>query len=244
MSDHWDIYFCNIEDKFASIVLDMDVWNEIDKSKFSFPKVVRIPIKKPGESGTPVDDEAELINELEDVLSQKIGGLAYNVGRMTINGIREVYYYFSSTYDLDKLAKEIFNEHNYEVEVFNIDEDNPWEFYFDFLYPDKFQLQHMGNRGVVDSLSESGDPLGESRRVDHWLYFNSELDRAGFEGKIITMGFNVELDRTDDSNEYVSQIYRNDYVDLHSINEVTDLLVNVSEEYEGRYDGWETIVLK
>lgn len=31
MSDHWDIYFCEIKGKFSSIVLDMDIWKEIEK---------------------------------------------------------------------------------------------------------------------------------------------------------------------------------------------------------------------
>ncbi|CAM4492381.1 DUF695 domain-containing protein [Paenibacillus tarimensis] len=245
MSDHWDIYFCSIEDNFASILLDMGVWNEVDKSQYSLGMGIRIPIKNPGESGTPASDEAELINELEDMLTQSLGHLAVNVGRMTTNGIREIYYYFSSPFDLDTLAREIFyKQHYYDIVVFNMEENTPWEFYFEFLYPDKYQLQHMGNRSVVDSLSESGDTLEEARRVDHWLHFNSDSQRKTFENRVRTMGFNVELDRTDDGNEYVVQIYRNDFVDLHSINEVTDLLVDLSKEFDGRYDGWETMVIK
>jgi regulator of RNase E activity RraB len=244
MSDHWDTYFCLIEDKFASIVLDMDIWREIDQSEYKLPVGVRIPIKNQGESGTPVGEEAEILNALEDQLTAKIGDSGFNVGRLTTNGCREIYYYLNSPYELEKTAYDIFKGNHYDVQVFQINENSPWEFYFDFLYPDNYQIQHMGNRKVVESLMNSGDLLEISRRVDHWLYFPSAILRARFEEKMISLGFEIVLARTDEGEEHLSQIYRNDYVDYNSINEVTDLLVNISEEFEGRYDGWETMVVK
>lgn len=244
MSDHWDIYFCTVEDQFASIVLDMDVGHEMDPMEYSYPMGLRIHIKNPGESGTPVGEEADLVNELEDLLTNEVAMIGINVGRLTTNGVRELYYYFNSPYNLMDKASRIFNEQGYTVEVIEIVEEDPWEFYYNFLYPNKYQLQHMGNCKVVDSLAESGDVLEESRRVDHWLFFNSNLDRTNFEIKAKALGFNIVVDRLDDKDEYVSQIYREDYVNLHSINEVTDILVDLSEAYNGRYDGWETMVIK
>ena len=242
MSDHWDTYFCFIEDKFASIVLDMDIWREIDQNEYRLPMGVRIPVKNQGESGTPVGEEAEIL--FEDRLTAKIGETGFNVGRLTTNGFREIYYYFNSPYELEKTAFDIFKGNHYDVQVFQINENSPWEFYFDFLYPDKYKIQHMGNRKVVESLMNSGDLLEVPRRVDHWIYFPSDFLRSRFEEKMISFGFEPVLARSDAGEEYLSQIFRNDYVDYNAINDVTDLLVNVSEEYEGRYDGWETMVIK
>ncbi|WP_018758021.1 DUF695 domain-containing protein [Paenibacillus terrigena] len=221
----------------------MDNWKEIEKSEYPHLKVLRIPIKNPGERGTPINEEADLINDLEDKINNEIIDFGFNVGRITTYGLRDVFYYFSKQYELDKVAEKYFLEHGYEIEALNIKEKNPWDFYFDFLYPNKYQIQHMGNRNVVDRLRESGDKLEKSRRVDHWIYFQSTEDKNNFEAKVKLLGFNINSNPSNDDRIY-SQIYRHDYVDFHSINEVTDSLVDLAGECNGDYDGWETMVIK
>lgn len=242
MSNHWDMYFCSIEDKFASIVLDMDIWKEIEREEYPVLKALRIIIKNPEASGTPHNEEAEVMNDLEDLVTDEIQESGFNVGRLTTDGVRDVYYYFSRQIDLRQISNKHFSEHGYEIEIFDINEDNAWDFYFEFLYPDKYQIQHMGNRKVIDSLSKSGDLLEEARRVDHWIYFNTTLDRDSFITKAKTLGFNDETDYTDNDRIY-AQINRVDHVDFHSVNDVTDLLVELAGEFNGEYDGWETMVI-
>lgn len=243
MSNHWDIYFCEIEGKFASIVLDMDIWKEIEKSEYPHPMVLRIRIKNPGTSGTPINEEAELINDLEDKINDGIIGFGFHVGRATSDGIRDVFYYFSKPYELEKAAEKVFSEHGYEIEVLHIEEENPWDLYFDYLYPDKYQIQHMGNRKVVEQLQESGDTLENERTVEHWIYFQSIEDKENFDAKVKLEGFDVESAPSNEEKIY-SQISRSDYVDYHSINEVTDVLVDIAGECNGEYDGWGTTVVK
>ncbi|MDU5142972.1 MAG: DUF695 domain-containing protein [Paenibacillus dendritiformis] len=243
MSDHWDIYFCDIQGKFSSIVLDMDIWKEIEKSEYPHPMVMRIPIKNPGKSGTPIHEEAELLNDLEDKITNEISGFGFLVGRITTDGLRDVFYYFSKPYELEKVAEKYFIEHGYEIQVHHIEEENPWDFYFEYLYPNKYQLQHMGNRKVVDQLRESGDTFENSRRVDHWIYFQSTEDKENFDAKAILLGFNIDSDPSHDE-KMCTHIYRSDYVDFHSINQVTDILVDLAGECNGEYDGWGTTVVK
>jgi len=243
MSDHWDIYFCEIEGKFASVVLDMDIWKEIEKSEYPHPMVLRIRIKNPGESGTPINEEAELINDLEDKINDESAGFGFHVGRVTTDGMRDVFYYFSKPYELEKAAETYFLEHGYEIEVLHLEEENPWDFYFEYLYPDKYQIQHMGNRKVVDQLRESGDTFEDVRQVDHWVYFQSIEDKEYFDAKVKLLGFEIDSDAPNDDKIY-SHIYRSDYVDFHSINEVTDILVDLAGECHGEYDGWGTTVVK
>ncbi|MGG3840505.1 ribonuclease E inhibitor RraB [Paenibacillus thiaminolyticus] len=126
---------------------------------------------------------------------------------MTTHGLRDVFYYFSKPYELEKVAEMYFIEHGYEIEVHNIEEENPRDFYFEFLYPNKYQLQHMGNRKVVDQLRESGDTFENSRRVDHWIYFKSTEDKENFDAKAILLGFNIDSDPSHDER-MCSHIYR------------------------------------
>jgi regulator of RNase E activity RraB len=97
----------------------------------------------------------------------------------------------------------------------------------------------MGNRRVVDSLQESGDKLETPRKVDHWLYFNSSEMLQQFKERIKEEGFNIEDEsgQKDEDGKYSLHISRTDAVDFHSINEVTDLLVELAEQFEGEYDG-------
>lgn len=70
MSEHWDIYFGYIEEKIASFVLDMDVWQEIDTEEYRQAIAVRLKINEPNEEGFPIGSEAEKINEMEDSLNE------------------------------------------------------------------------------------------------------------------------------------------------------------------------------
>ena len=47
MSQHWDIYFDYINEKVASIVLDMDVWKEINTEKYRQALTVRLILQQP-----------------------------------------------------------------------------------------------------------------------------------------------------------------------------------------------------
>jgi len=243
MSDHWDIYFTTIEDQFASVVLDMDIWKEVDQCKFPFPIALRIEIQNPSESGVPVDQEAELINELEDMIINEIEGIGYNVGRVTTNGIRDLFFYFNNSFDLNSLAKPLFKEYGYNIGTFNLDEEEPWGFYFGFLYPNKYEIQHMGNRSVLDNLRESGDSLEDPRRVEHWIEFDDITDKIEFIKKVKSLNFKIE-DEQEATDEIILQIYRTDRVDPQSINDITDMFVELVEEFNARYDGWETQVIK
>lgn len=249
MSEHWDVYFGYIEDQLASVLLDMDIWQEIDTEEYKHASCLRVKLKDANEDGFPSDAEAERLNKLEDAVIEFLYGKnVVNVGRVTTNGARDVIFYADQNQlgCLTESAERFMKPAGYEFEIFEIEEDETWEFYFDFLYPDPFQQQQMGNRQVIDALEESGDSLTTPRKVEHWLYFEHPKMMRRFAKAIKKEGFFIERE-TKEMNEdgkYEITISRKDRVDFDSINEVTDLLVEVSERYEGEYDGWETFVVK
>jgi hypothetical protein len=99
-----------------------------------------------------------------------------NVGIITIYGIRDIIFY--STLGEDEVlvleANGYYQSLGYEVEVFKIEKETNWEFYFEFLYPNPYQFQHMGNHSVLEALEESGDKLGVPRKVEHIVLFQNE----------------------------------------------------------------------
>ncbi|MFS0644802.1 DUF695 domain-containing protein [Siminovitchia sp. 179-K 8D1 HS] len=249
MSENWEVYFGYIEDRLASVLLDMDIWQEIDTEKFRHASCLRVKLKNPNEDGFPMDAEAERLNNMEDDIIECLAGKNFiHVGRVTTDGARDIIFY-SSQKEMDDLidaTERFMKPAGYEFDIFEIEEDETWEFYFEFLYPDLYQQQHMGNRQVIDALVESGDSLTTPRKVEHWLYFENSKMMKRFAKAVKKEGFSIEQE-TKDMNEdgkYEITISREDRVDFDSINEVTDLLVEISERYEGEYDGWETFVVK
>jgi uncharacterized protein (TIGR01619 family) len=249
MSENWDMYFGYIDDKLASVVLDLEIWQEIDTEKFNHPFCLRLKIKEPNKDGLPIGQEADVINEMEDSLIEFLGQKNFiNVGRVTTDGVRDVIFYSDQELKnaLIDAAHQFVVPAGYEFEIVGIEEDETWEFYYDFLYPNQYQQQHMGNQQVIDSLEESGDKLEVPRKVEHWLFFSDLKMMKRFIKDIRKEGFSIEEEpnQVNEDGKYTISISRVDSVDLHSINEVTDLLVEISEKHEGEYDGWETFVIE
>jgi regulator of RNase E activity RraB len=165
------------------------------------------------------------------------------VGRVTMDGRRNFYYYTDSTdgSQLDILAAKYLK--HYQHSITQIEEPKPGDYYNEHLYPNKADWHRMVNRQVVNKLQELGDNLEKSRTVNHWIYFSSAESCDFFEEKVQKDGFHIEEQETQDQKQSL-RISRNDVVRLHAISEVTDYLVNAALECQGDYDGWESKVIK
>ncbi|PPA69741.1 DUF695 domain-containing protein [Jeotgalibacillus proteolyticus] len=249
MSDYWDTYTGYIEDKLASVVLDMEISEEVDPEHFPYAFAVSVPIKLPNENGFPSETENEKMNGIEEAFTEHIQTKKILcAGRITSDGSRDIILY-SSLKEVELINKaciQFFQSAGYEYEITEIEEEEPWAFYFTFLYPDPYQLQHMGNWQIVEMLEESGDSLDDPRHVDHWIYFEDKKMMKRFSKAIKKEGFEVEEEALEEEENvrYRLQISRTDLVDIDSINEITDFLVETAEKFEGDYDGWETMVIE
>lgn len=243
MSNHWNTFMTYIEDKPASIVLDMEPWNDEANGKLTNLYKLNIKLNEPNEYGLTNNKEAEILNAIEGSINESLGRNYINVGRLTTNGIRNIYFYTDSNdeNELEKNATKFLE--NYRFRIKRIEERKPRDFYYEFLYPNEYEQQHMANGQLVNRLIELGDNLKELRKVDHWVYFDSEDSRRKFKEKVKSEGFNIE-DQDIQNNRYSLRISRKDSVQLSSINGVTDYLVSVVIECKGEYDGWETKVMK
>ncbi|WP_026688786.1 DUF695 domain-containing protein [Alteribacter aurantiacus] len=249
MSEHWGHYFGLMDNEPASVVLDMEVSEEVDPKEFKYAFVINISLKCPNEDGFATDDEAEALNEIETAFNEFVRDRNYVfVGRITCSGERDLFFYYNKVDKqvLFEATKRYLDPEHYKYNVYSIDEDEPWEIYYTSLYPNLYQLQHMGNADVVEALEESGDPLEVARKVEHWLLFEDSRLMDKFTRRIKKEGFIIEEKsrRTDENDKYTLVISRNDKVDLDSMNEITDFLIDLLEDYNGEYDGWETFVVK
>jgi uncharacterized protein (TIGR01619 family) len=248
MSEYWDTYFDLIDDKPASIVLDMEISQELDTEKYKHVYAARFHLKAPNDDGLHVGAEADRLNLIEEAFIEAAEHRQYmNVGRITTDGIRDIFFYSLHEEEeaLALIANRLYFSAGYEIDVFKLEENRSWEFYFEFLYPDTYQFQHMGNHDVLETLELSGDNLEAPRRVEHFILFQDDKMMKRFAAAIQKEGFTIEEGSFEEDGEgnYIVYISRVDFVTYNAIDELTDLLLEMAGRFQGEYDGWETVVV-
>lgn len=246
--DEWDFYPCQVNDADASISLNL--WFERAAPLTSADTLywVRFHMRDRGPHGMGTSTEADILNPMADQLVARAGQLdCYYVGRLRSDGVWSLFLYGPAD-QLDPLralardGKELDNRH---VEV-GSDLDPDWAYFREFLLPSDERRQWMRDRRTVEVLQQHGDPLLESRRVDHWVYFPTTEGRETFLSEARGEGFAVDVpfDDPDSERPYGARVHRVDSVDLEGIHEVVMKLFGIAERAGGLYDGWETVVLK
>ncbi|MBY6038063.1 DUF695 domain-containing protein [Fictibacillus nanhaiensis] len=250
MSDNWNFYLDELDGYLASFVVDLEVTEEINIKKYKKLFSVRINLKNPTEQSYPEEQEDDRIGEWEYDLMERLNNEdIVQVGRLTTNGIREFFYYANTDKKvkiIEQHAKALFDNNNYETEIKGIEEDEPWEFYFEFLYPNEYQFQHMSNHELVEILENEKDDLEVPRKIEHWVEFETLEDLKLFERDIQQEGFiteGYEQEKNEDGT-YSITISREDGVDYHLIDSVTDTVIEMAQKHNGEYDGWESPVIQ
>lgn len=243
MSDNWNTYFTIIDDKPASILLDLEPWENGANEALVRLYRLSVTLNEPNEDGLTSDKETTVLYAIEDSIHDSLDNNYMFVGRITTDGKRDFFYYTDSVNgsELECVTDEILGNYKYNINL--MDEQKPRAFYHECLYPNLSDWHRMGNRQLVDKLIEIGDHLDESRTVNHWIYFNSTESRNLFKEKVQMDGFHIEDQGTQD-HKYSLRISRNDFVQLQSIGDVTDYLISSAQQFDGDYDGWETKVIK
>ena len=248
--EDWNVYLCRVEDKPASIVLDLALINRpLDQVKTELTWL-EVLINEPTEGGfANLTEEENYLYNLEDELVKEIKSQldGIYVGRLTSAGTRTFYFYTSKDTAYKNIFQEImanYPQHNFR---YGNQADEEWKIYREFLYPDEFSLQSISNRVLIEKLQEHGDTLEKSRRVDHWIYFKNIDDRTEYIQKVKEKSFTVEkIENEESSNsyQYMLQIWREDKVDYNSMDDVAYYLLELALKYDADYDGWETSVIK
>jgi len=242
--EEWNFYLTNIEDRSASIYINLGLYNFIpikDKTELCW---ISIKLKNPNENGLTTNEESEILFKIEDVIVDKLNlkNIIY-IGRVTNNGFRDFYFY-SKNFELFKNDyKEIINQFpDYNIEL-NSQDDKNWNGYLD-IYPNGMDLQSMGNRDVLENLEKNGDKLTKAREVFHWIYFDNDSDRQKYIDIVKKENFEIVETNFDKKSNmpYGLQIKRTDKVGYSDIDEYTLLLWKLANENKGEYDGWETSV--
>jgi len=247
MSENWDFYFCNIDEKVASIFLDLGIADSAPLNEYQDMAYIRVFMNQPREDGLASNDETDPLNTLEDQLENALTAddAAVYVGRSTTDGYRDFFFYTSDAKRWSSAVVEVMGESpSYKFEQ-GSREDDKWVLFFDFLYPSEMNWQVIQNRRVCENLESKGDSFNEEREVDHWAYFPNQESLEAFEKKVVDLGYKVcgYTGDEEDQNEFGIHISKVDLPTFDTIDDITLPLFDLAKEMGGEYDGWTTTVV-
>ncbi len=250
MSDNWEMYFTNVDDAPAAMLVDLGIAEVAPDPDRSVLLWCWLHLQAPTDEGFASDEEEPRLVEIEDAFIDAVEMTcsAALVGRITTCGRREFYFYAKSSEGFEDTvaeALEPYDEYEYET---GEQVDDEWSHYMSVLYPEPENFQEIFNRRVIEQLAESGDSLTAPRSVDHYANFATEQGRAGFVATAKSHGFKIlseeQSDSADDDLPFSVSLQREHAVDWETIDKVTFELFDLAREHEGEYEGWGSPVVK
>lgn len=247
MADDWKSYLCKVNDNLSSIFVNVGLRRDVPIVAKPWLLWIWVYFQAPRPDGLSDNKEAPTLFKIEDALTanlhQQCGAIA--CGRITTQGRREFYFYGETKAGLkDAVANALrpFDEYRFDT---GEQEDSLWEQYLNVLYPSAEEFERIKNREVLEVLANHGDVSGASREVQHWMYFKSEKNRAAFKEAVAKAGYRIESESTldDEESPFGISVTRNQSVEQDLINAAVSELVQLTEQFEGEYDGWETQVV-
>jgi hypothetical protein len=250
MSEDWDCYMTSVNGFVSAIFVDLSLRYELPFADRPRLLWVFLQLNSPRPDGLSSSDESPELYKIEDQLVPAMESEcgARFVGKITGAGRREFYFYANPASSFEPIVKRIMAVFStYRVDLGEHD-DPEWTHYLNVLYPSPREMTTIQNDRVLRVLEKHGDDHSISRPVSHWAYFKSADARVRCAKKLTEQGFELigELDGADHSAKLPFRLVfqRSDRVENRVIDEVTWALGELVNEYEGKYDGWETGVEK
>jgi uncharacterized protein (TIGR01619 family) len=248
-SENWDVYMAQYEKAVGATVINMSLKQFAPNKQFPYLLKTGVKLINCTENGLPSKEEFETLYQISDRMKSLIDSNAKNksVGTFSYTCERTDYYYLNDSTGIRKVLELAYQKDfpKYQSSI-TIKNDENWEAYLTFLYPNEETYEYMTNEKVILNLTKEGDNLSKPRQVDHWLYFNTEEDRNKFIPYALSEKYKVESKKfiKDAKLKYQLQISRIDFIDIGSISKVTLKLRKKAKELNGGYDGWETFVVR
>jgi regulator of RNase E activity RraB len=244
---HWDFYFFVADGRPCSTMLDLSLVSGAPDAERPWLVSIRIPLRDPRPDGLASNAEATSLGSLEDGLVRSIdascGGVF--VGRMTWNGVRDLFFYVKRTETLEQALGAGLTGTEPRRVMTRKQKDAEWRHYLDVLYPGPLEWQWIKDRRLVESLAESGDKSDIARPIDHHARFADRSEAEAWAIAVRQMGFEVAIERVEGSEEaWSAHAVREDPSELAHVHDIVERLYGLAEEHGGTYDGWGCSVVR
>ncbi len=239
----WNSFFCRIEDKPASIRLNLALSRIAPVEYYDKQIWFSVKFMNPDENGFTTREEYEMINAIEDTILDSISSNNSIIlaGAIKTDGRLDLYIYAQSTKGVEDIVNSTmqtkFDNYQYALDT---KQDREWKDYYNFLYPSPYEFQTIQNRKVIMQLEQNGDNPEVKRKVDHWINFNDQSNLKIFIDSVIEKGYDIINEQQNDREEfrYSVNIAREDVTVFPVVNNYVWELVELASENNGIYGGW------
>jgi regulator of RNase E activity RraB len=243
----WGSYFDRVNDKPASIAVDLSLRAQAPMSSRPQLLLVSVNLQSPKPNGLSDNVEFKALAALEDDLVKSLRAAcgAVQAGRVTTDGRREFYFYGTD----DKSFRAAVSAAMRRFSTYKFDmgsrADPGWGQYLNTLYPSEETSQRMQNMSLLGTLLDRGDTLRPVRDVHHWIYFRAPGDRQRFAAKARTLNYRITKETEDKRLEraFGLHITRDQSVTPDQIDAAVIELFRLAKEVDAKYDGWEARVV-
>jgi uncharacterized protein (TIGR01619 family) len=247
MTENWKSYFCNVNDKLASIALNLGLNEGAAVESKPWLLWVWVYLQHPRPDGLSDQGEFETISAIEDELLKRLTATcqAVEAGRITTDGHREFYFYGACTDGFEAAIRAVMGNFSAYKFDFGKQHEPDWNQYRNVLYPSEENMERIKNMDILELLMREGDTLESVRDVHHWIYFKTSNDRKLFAEDVLQLGYTVEgqLEGLEKEFPYSIQITRDQSITPGKIDDAVLELFRMAKELDGEYDGWETQVI-
>ena len=240
----WDQYMAQWEDKPGSMLVDLSYKEMIDSIQLPYLLGVGHQFTPCSSDGFPDTTVYERLYKLSDKLFNymDIQATCKLVGTFTHNCTQVDYYYLKDSVGIRRFLNNYFaNENSGYSPIVSISHDPKNEFYKNRIYPDIYISEYRQNTATVQSLIDAGDAITEPRKIDHWAYFDTDIDRDRYSAITVKLGF-TEEEKGFHRGEQQPYFFHFSRVDSPLRDDITDITVNLqseAKELNGIYAGWE-----
>ena len=249
MQEYWESYVKPIDAKKALVSFNAGVSDYIPDEQYLYVGFVKVKLNNPQEDGLVNEEESNDISFIEDRLEME--SLRWRsgkyIGRIITQGEVNFIYYLKMDFEWKNTVESAMGEFpNYKYE-FGSRMDMEWEVYQKLLFPTIKEWQIIANHHSCDNLKNQGDNLHAKRAIEHKAYFKNEQNRQKFISLVEKQEFKkLQEMEVPFNNEtlYGVQFYRGDTPFYYNIDELTMQIIDLCDECDGEYDGWESSLVK
>ena len=247
MIDAWAVYATPQAPQTAFVSFNRSFADEAAKDPRTIFLTIDLPMKKARPDGLSSNDEAPALAALEDQLEAALAPeSAIEVGRRTGAGHRIFYYYASGTEDAAAKAIAAVAARTTYTLHYSWKQDPNKDGFWKSVYPDVAGQQVMGDLSVLESLRQQDDDQDAVHEVQHRAYFADAAAARTFARWAAAAGY----ERVDTSPPEgqppgtAVTFFHHGTMGLRDISGHTVRLQREAARLGGRYDGWETAIVR
>lgn len=128
--EEWCVQKINDQsDNLAFITANMGYRSYPYKDKFPWSLAVNITTIEQNQNGHPTDKEATMLNLTQDIITEafKQAGTVHFVGRVTVKGYRELYYYVADPEKANAILTKLTKKRQPRIWEYQMQEDSQWQ---------------------------------------------------------------------------------------------------------------------